>query len=108
MDTNQILMDVLPQGGFAAFLFWLYFTQKKDTQKLREEHKLEQADLRARYAKVISDYQLERDEAQKEVRKQITSLSDRIMQLETKLIQTLTRLEAFAETLSDLKNKIDR
>ena len=108
MDTNQILMDVLPQGGFAAFLFWLYFTQKKDTQMLREEHKQEQADLRARYAKVINDYQLERDEAQKEVRKQITSLSDRIMQLETKLIQTLTRLEAFAETLSDLKNRIDR
>ncbi len=108
MDTNQILMDVLPQGGFAAFLFWLYFTQKKDTQLLREEHKKEQQDLRDRYAKVINDYQLERDEAQKEVRKQITSLSDRIMQLETKLIQTLTRLEAFAETLSDLKNRIDR
>ena len=108
MDTNQILMDVLPQGGFAAFLFWLYFTQKKDTQLLREEHKQEQQDLRDRYAKVINDYQLERDEAQKEVRKQITSLSERIMQLETKLIQTLTRLEAFAETLSDLKNKIDR
>ena len=108
MDTNQILMDVLPQGGFAAFLFWLYFTQKKDTQLLREEHKQEQQDLRDRYAKVINDYQLERDEAQKEVRKQITSLSERIMQLETKLIQTLTRLEAFAETLSDLKNRIDR
>ena len=81
---------------------------KKDTQQLRAEHKQEQQDLRDRYAKVINDYQLERDEAQKEVRKQITSLSERIMQLETKLIQTLTRLEAFAETLSDLKNRIDR
>ena len=108
MDTNQILMDVLPQGGFAAFLFWLYFTQKKDTQTLREEHKAEQQDLRDRYAKVIADYQVERDEAQKEVRKQITSLSERIMQLENKLIQTLTRLEAFAETMADLKNRIDR
>ena len=65
MDTNQILMDVLPQGGFAAFLFWLYFTQKKDTQLLRDEHKKEQQDLRDRYANVISDYQAERDEAQR-------------------------------------------
>ena len=108
MDTNQIVFYLLPQGGFAAFLFWLYFTQKKDTQQLREEHKKEQQELRDRYAKVIADYQAERDEAQKEVRRQITSVSDRIQQLEKKLIETLTRLEAFAQSMAYLKNKIDK
>ena len=101
-------MDLLPQGGFAAFLFWLYFTQKKDTQALREEHKKEQQDLRDRYAKVIADYQLERDEAQKEVRRQINMLSDKIAKLENKLVQTLTRLEGFATSLQYVKNRLDK
>jgi len=108
MDTNQIVMDLLPQGGFAAFLFWLYFTQKKDTEKLREQNKLEQDALRERYAKVIQDYQTERDEAQKEVRRQIKELSDKIMQLQTKLVKAITKLEQFAISMRDIKKKVDR
>ncbi len=41
-DTSHFLVDLIPQGGFAGFLFWLYFTQKKDTQQLREEAKKEE------------------------------------------------------------------
>ena len=108
MDPNQFIVEMLPQGGFAAFLFCLYYTQKKDTEKLREQNKAEQQALRDRYAKVIQDYQTERDEAQKEVRRQITALSDRIGHLQTKLIQAITKMEAFAQSLQDLKKKIDR
>ena len=37
--TSQMILEFIPQGGFAAFLLWQYIQQKKDLNASREEQK---------------------------------------------------------------------
>ena len=105
MDS-QFLLELIPQGGFAAFLLWLYLQQKKDTKELRQEAKEDQDKLRERYAVVIADYQKERDEAQQQVRAQVERLGDRITKLENTIAGAMARIENINGAISDIKTKL--
>ena len=103
--TSQMILEFIPQGGFAAFLLWQYLQQKKDLAEVRKESKEEAENLRDRYSKVIADITSEKEQMRDDLKTQVDSLSNRLNDLEKTLITLITKLEAITEQIRDIKTK---
>jgi DNA anti-recombination protein RmuC len=115
-EITQMLVNLIPQGGFAGFLFYLFNSVKKELADHRQEAKKEETEirkqyreekeaLRARYDVVISDLQREKEGFRTTLQDKITALNDRLNTLENKLIELSTRLENILEKIADLKDR---
>ena len=115
-QTSNFLVDLIPQGGFAGFLFWLYFTQKKDTQFLREESKREEERIRKeyreeenrirnRFEKVIEGLNAEKENFRAALYDEVGKLSFRVSELEKSVAEIKTKIDNFMSTLSDRNQK---
>ena len=102
--TTNLLMDALPQTGFAAFLLWQYIQQKGDMAALRKESRLQEEEIRARYSKVIGDLNQEKDSLREDLNKKVDTLGGRLNDLEKTIVGLVARFEQFAEHLRDLRN----
>ena len=105
-DTSHFLMELVPQGGFAGFLFWLYFTQKKDTQLLREEAKKEEERIRKeyreeenrirnRFEKVIEGLNQEKENFRSALYQEVGKLTIRVSELEKTVTHIKTKIDLF-------------
>ena len=112
--TSQMILEFIPQGGFAAFLLWQYIQQKKDLNASREEQKQDlallhkeakqdQEELRSRYEKVILELTLEKNQMRESLKTQVELLSTRLNELEKTLIGLVTKLEAITEQIKELR-----
>ena len=114
--TEHLLIDLIPQGGFAGFLLYLYVTIKKEMkslrgeakqeeQQIRKESKEETQALRQRYDQVITSLNSEKESFRTALHDEIGKLANRVAELEKTAVAILTRLDSFSEKLQDLKNR---
>tara|TARA_R100000664_G_C2650012_1_gene71062 strand:+ start:46 stop:405 length:360 start_codon:yes stop_codon:yes gene_type:complete len=115
-EITQMLVNLIPQGGFAGFLFYLFHNvkkelaehraeAKKEEQEIRKQYKEEKQALRDRYDVVINDLQKEKEGFRTTLQNKISALNDRLNTLENKLIELSTRLENILEKIADLKDR---
>lgn len=122
-ETSQILFDLIPQGGFAGFLLYLYLTLKKDmkelhdqnradrdTQKLEEEkirndYREQETKLRNRYDAVINSLNVEKENFRSALYDEIGKLAARVSDLEKSLAGLIQKMENFSERIDDIRRK---
>ena len=122
-ETSQILFDLIPQGGFAGFLLYLYLTLKKDmkelhdqnradrdTQKLEEEkirndYREQETKLRNRYDAVINSLNVEKENFRSALYDEIGKLAARVSDLEKSLAGLIQKMENFSERIDDNRRK---
>lgn len=115
-ELTNMLINAIPQGGFAGFLFYLFHTvrkelhdvrqeQKSEEQQLRVDYKTNEESLRARYDSVIDNLQKERDGFKLVLQDKIGELHSKITSLEIKLVELATRTESILEKIADLRNR---
>ena len=103
--TSQMILDFIPQGGFAAFLLWQYLQQKNDLAALRKESKDEAEQLRDRYSKVINDLTTEKEQMRDDLKQQVNTLSSRLNELEKTLVALVTKLEQITDQIKELRTR---
>ena len=115
--TENFLIELIPQGGFAAFLLYLYISIKKEMEKfrldakaeeieIRKENKSEIVEMRSRYDSVISTLNSEKDNYRVALHEEIGKLAGRVGELEKTAAAIVIRLDAFSENIQDLKARI--
>lgn len=75
------LLDLIVSGGsnigFAAFLFWQYREQKKESAHREEKQETREKDLRDRYDSVIKEYREKEEKLHARIEDLIKLLDDR-------------------------------
>ena len=113
-EITDMLVNLIPQGGFAGFLFYLFHsvkneltahrTEAKEEQKLlREDHSKAEASLRDRYTKVIDELQREKEQFRGDLQSKTVSFQNRLNLVENKLVEITTRLESILEKINDMR-----
>lgn len=114
-EISNMLVTLIPQGGFAGFLFYLFHNvkkelaehrqdAKKEESEIRAQYKIEKKELRERYDIVIDGLQKEKEGFREDLQQKINKLNDRLIYFEKQMIQLSTRLENILEKIQDLKN----
>ena len=100
--TNQILVDLFTNTPFVGFLIWQYVQMRKDYKEQsdkmdaqRIESLKREEEIRARFEKVITDLNSDKDQL-------VTGLEQRLVQVESKIDQ----LESQIKKLFSLFNKV--
>jgi predicted nuclease with TOPRIM domain len=122
-QTSQMLFDLIPQGGFAGFLLYLYLTQKKDIKelndqyradrdtqkkeedKIRNDYRNQESQLRNRYDAVITSLNLEKENFRSALYDEIGKLTNRVSDLEKSLAGLIQKMEFFADKIDDFRKK---
>ena len=113
-EITDMLVNLIPQGGFAGFLFYLFHsvknelathrTEAKEEQKiLRDDHQKAEQALRDRYMKVIDDLQREKEQFRGNLQQKMSQFETRLNVVENKLVEITTRLESILEKIHDLR-----
>ena len=113
-EISDMLVNLIPQGGFAGFLFYLFHsvknelnvhrTEAKEEQKImREEHQAQERALRDRYMEVIDDLQREKEQFRGNLQTKMQAFQTRLNLVENKLVEITTRLESILEKIHDLR-----
>ena len=102
-STTNLLMDALPQTGFAAFLLWQYIQQKSDMTSLRKESRNQEEEIRDRYSLVIKDLTNEKESLREDLIKKVETLGGRLTELEKTIVALATKFEQFSEHLRELR-----
>lgn len=103
-ETTNLLMDAIPQTGFAAFLLWQYIQQKSDMSALRKESRQQEQEIRDRYSVVIKDLNSEKDNLREDLNKKVETLGGRLTELEKTIVGLVTKFEQFSEQIRELRN----
>lgn len=104
VSTTNLLMDAIPQTGFAAFLLWQYIQQKGDMSLLRKESRQQEQEIRERYSVVIKDLTNEKDNLREDLNQRVERLGGRLTELEKTIVGLVAKFEQFSEQIRDIRN----
>jgi hypothetical protein len=123
VETTNVLLDLIPQGGFAGFLLYLYLNIKKEMKDLHERNRADQIkqrneeeqirahyrsqelELRERYDRVIDGLNSEKEKFRAALYDEIGKLTLRVAQLEKSLAGLIQKLEGFADRIDQMRNR---
>lgn len=109
-QTTNFLVDLIPQGGFAGFLFYLYISIKNEMKtareeakaeedKIRKEHREEENRIRARFEKVIEQLNQEKETFRSALYKEVGNLATRVTEIEKQVTHIKTKIDLMVSNL---------
>lgn len=110
-QTTNFIIDLIPQGGFAGFLFYLYISiknemklareeAKKEEEKIRKEHREEENRIRARFEKVIEQLNQEKENFRSALYQEVGNLANRVSEIEKQVSHIKTKIDLFVAGLN--------
>ena len=106
MEMSNVLTDLLVNTPFVGFLIWQYIQMRKDFKEqqdkmdvLRRESLEREEQIRARFEKVITDLNSDKDQL-------VTGLEKRLTQVETKIDQFENQIKKLFSLLHKIQGAL--